>query len=158
MRQPLVAVQGQYMDAAMLFLRIASPPVFLAPDACTIAMILAIWMHHQLTAATGEHAGGQRTASTHQDTFAMTSSLCRAIGAHTDIALEATQVLVEELTRAGCMVPMHAALTAQQQLVSSTGGMPAAQGIAQLLTTCAAAGWLSVRGSAWGALCGGLPR
>lgn len=127
------------MDAATLFLRIASPPVFLAPDAGTIAMMLSTWMHHQLTTSGGgtpsAQRTAQRTASTQQDTFAMTSSLCRAIGAHGEIAVEATQILVEELARGGCMMAMQAALTAHQQLSTSAGRIPTAQAIGQLLTT-----------------------
>lgn len=144
-------MQGQYMDAATLFLRIASPPVFLAPDASTIAMMLSIWMHHQLTAASeGNNPRTRGSASMQQDTFAMTAALCRAIGAHSDVALEATQVLVEELARGGCMEPMRVALTAYQQLASSAGRMPAAQAIGQLLTTMLHGGVAECAG-----ICGG---
>lgn len=148
------------MDAATLFLRIASPPVFLAPDADLIAMILSIWMHHQLATAGGAASNMernvQRTAATQQDTFAMTSSLCHAIGAHAEVAIEATQILIEELVRAGRLNAMQAALTAQQQLVASSGAphsrVPMAQSIGQLLTTMLHGGVAKCAGTCVGGL------
>jgi hypothetical protein len=123
------------MDAATVFLQIASPPVFLAPDATTIAMMLCIWMHYQLKAATPDTLASQRPTATQQNAFAMVSSLAYGIGAHGDVALESTRLLIEELARAGCMTAMQATVTAHQQLAACTGRLPTAQAIGQLVST-----------------------
>jgi hypothetical protein len=126
-------MQGQYVDAATVFLRISSPPVFLAPDAMTLAVAFSTWMHHRVV--TAGSTAGHRSPPAPQDKFAMTSMICRTAAAHADSVLDASQLLLEELAAAGCLHAMHAVTAAQQQYLAGAARVPATQNITGMLAT-----------------------
>lgn len=119
-------MQGHYADTIAIFLRISSAPLAPVPDACSIAVLFATCLNLYCRP---QHAAGGPGA------HSVTTFVARAAAPFPEVAFEAACIIVEELSRGGCIRAMHIADVARVQAAAAATRI----GVMQALFTMLAA-------------------